>query len=356
MRLAFISLLTVFTLAAGFGYYDGMLRGTLTEGLTPLAAATGGVFSLGYEPAMGAVTNPAALQLAEGARLEAGLSPGSWECAHIYPFPVKDRKTTGLYLGGLSAGFVGPLSGGWSLGAGAAKVSDYRMTANIVEYEDEQYKTTAVKMVESHGGLYEISAGAGYRATLWLSLGLSAGVRLGSGSWEESIENYVSDTTIVQDVSWTASEPCFRAGAIAREGRVTGGAVFSSGSERMPSGLAFGTRVSFHVLADGELGVEYQMQPAFTDSLVSIRAFMAVEDLYPGVRSFYSLTCRQERGQHSSTMGGSFGLDIPLGRAGLIASVGWNGADRRNSLFGDYYISRIETTYTTVSLGIRADL
>jgi|GEM_PF-4714629 len=355
MRLFFI-LLTVFSLAAGFGYYDGMSRGTLTEGLTPLAAATGGVFSLGYEPAMGAVTNPAAMTLTIGAQLEAGLSPGSWECLHIYPFPVKDRKTTGLYLGGLSAGFVQPLSEGWSLGAAAAKVSDYRMTANIVEYEDEQYKTTTVKMLESHGGLYELSAAAGYRAADWLSLGLSGGARLGSGNWEETVENYVNDTTVVNDVDWTASEPCFRVGAIAREGRLTGGAVFSSGSARMPSGLAFGARMSFHVLADGELGVEYQMRPALTDSLVNIRAFMAVEGIYPGVRSFYSVTCRQESEQHSSTMGGSFGMEIPVGRVGLIASVGWNGSDRRNSLFGDYYISRIETTYTTVSLGMRADL
>jgi hypothetical protein len=356
MRVALLFLIALAALAAGFGYYDGMTRGTLTHGYTPIAAATGGVFSLGYEPAMGAVTNPAALTMAGGARMEAGLLPGSWECWHIYPNPMRDRRTTGLYLGGLSAGFVGPLSAGWSLGAAVAKVSDYRMTANIVEYEDEQYETTAVRMVESHGGLYELSAAAGYRATDWLSVGLSGGARLGSGSWDETIEDYVNATTVVNKVSWTASEPCMRAGLLARRGRLTGAAVFSSGSERMPSGLTVGTRVSFHVLADGELGVEYQVQPALSDSLVNLRAFMAVKGVYPGVTSFYSITCRQEHQQHSSAMGGSFGLEIPIGRVGLIASLGWNGSDRRNSLFDDYYMSRIETTYTTVSLGMRTDL
>lgn len=356
MRLMIFATLLIAGLASGFGYYDGMGRGTLTEGYTPIGAATGGVVTLGYEPAMGAVTNPAALTLAEGSRLEAGLSPGTWEAWHIYPFPMRDRKRTGMYLGGLSAGFAMPLDVGWYVGASAAKVSDYAMSADIVEYEDDQWHTTAVKMMESDGSLYEVSTAAGFQASRWLSLGFSGGVRLGSGSWEEVVEYYVRDTTEVHGENWTAAEPCLRVGALVSSGRLTGGAVFSTGSKRMPGTLALGTRFSFHVLADGEMGLEYQMQPALTDSLVNLRAFIAVEGIYPGVRSFYSITSRQEHGQHSSTLGGSLGLDIPVGGANLIASVGWNGSDRRNNLFGDYYLSRIESSKRVVSLGTVIEL
>ncbi|MBD3277889.1 MAG: hypothetical protein GF388_06295, partial [Candidatus Aegiribacteria sp.] len=199
----------------GWGFHDAMGEGNPILSITTRQSSMNGARAMPAGGAASIFLNPAELSLLSGAEFTASAAMVQWKAYVQADMDFDYRDTGSSGSGTLALGFH--LSKDMSAGVGITRIADFGFngSSNIIkELPGGGWEVETVQILDSWGSLWEAGAGTSYSAADWLTLGLSGGVRFGSGAythrWDNTDPDLPDDTT---EVEWSTADPFIHAGA-----------------------------------------------------------------------------------------------------------------------------------------------
>lgn len=350
----FAILLIVPVSASGYGYPDAMGEGSPLPGIDAVSHGYGGVASVDVG-SLNLFCNPAEL---------ANYNPSF--TASIGTLILKQSVDDGwgkhslTYAGlGASSFQAGLNAGGMSIAIGMAKIRDYTYKGEY--FFQETVLDSVIAGFENlvvTGGVWE---GAGGFATTLpgnISLGASAGYRLGDINYEyywHHFSELIPDST----ESWMREEGEFawRAGASypARED-ITVGAVYSSASENCPASIAAGLRMGNLSAYFPGFGFEARIYDTEERKAWTGNFFGGI---HPDQNLYFrgGLTLASRGGSESRTaLGIALGATVDLGRSDISAAFNYGNDARNGNVLGFPDAKTISDVVTAFSVGAAIEL
>lgn len=350
-----LPVLLIATSVVGWGFHDAMGEGSPMLSISTRQSAMNGARAMPSSGAASIFLNPAELSLLSGTEFSAYVAMVQWKAyaQGDLDFDYKDTGSSGS--GTVALGF--DLSKDISAGLGMTRVADFGFNgaSNIVkELPGGGWEVEAVQILDSWGSLWEAGTGMSYSAADWLTLGLSGGVRFGSGAythrWDNTDPDQPDDTT---EVEWSSADPFIHAGALIPLDIGTFGLSGTNATERFNSVVAVGFQHDFEILSGSTIGVEFDfhsLEEKYTDYTGVFYAHFA--EMIPRVRSTYSVGFNRAA-QHHRT-------GLCLGTAARIAfedfdvnlGVSWNSRSRTGTIFPEPHLISVDDSGTYYSAGI----
>ena len=361
LRLVLLPVLLPSGSALSYSFFDSMKQGTILHHLCPRSAGMSGVSSINIEDPACIFLNPSELADIGGLCLALHFGPSEWE-ADVNHVGEYNQHTTDLMMSTATFAVAMELGKGFGLGLGVAKVSDFGFNGVNATYFDPD-STECFDLIEylnASGGLWEIVGGASWRATGYMTLGVSAGVRVGGADYDYWWD--LADTPSTDSLSkwtWEVAEPCLHLGAMVDVGlQTTVGACLASGGERYPSWGSVGVVRSFHVLSGGVLGVEFQgvnYDGSGIEENVRVFAEFPYPDI-PDLRGVFSMSYTEAMYHARNTLGLSLCLCYRGERVGLDGAVGFGSRSRMPGAFrstGDTFtFHSLDESHVFYSFGV----
>lgn len=305
-----MAMLLVSGVTLGYSFYGCTGDGSPITGIGSIPTGRGGAMALSGSEVMDLFLNPGATAFLENGTVQINTGVASWRETSFF-YQNNQSKFSGIAGGSASLAFMAPV-GNYNLGLGIARVADFSYKGLRPIYREEESGRLyiyAVDNMESHGGLWELLAGGSTLLGDWFAIGISGGLRFGSGDWElfhNVLEGSSGDYTEGDD--WSVSDVCTHAGIVARDGRMLYGLSVATGGDRMPSRMSFGVSRSFEMLDDGILGLDFSAFDFENEDKREMMGsfYMDVRGILPNVQTIYSLGFRQPR--HHSRIGLTLGM------------------------------------------------
>ena len=354
-------LFTVVSAAGAWGFYDAMGDGSPIDGITPVQSSMGGVRALPSGWGASIFLNPAELASLPGARINGSAALIQWR-SNIFGVKDYDFLVTGN-TGGMNLTAAVPLGDRLAIQAGITRVADFGFNGvnNWVEpTSGGSYEVTVAQVLDSWGSLWETNAGIGISIAPWLDLGVSGGLRFGSGSWS-LIRDVVdpdlplADTTI--ETSWEEADACFHAGALMAFSFGTFAFSGTNSSGRYRSLLAAGFQRGFPDIWDSTMGIEFRVQdisaknPAYDGTM-----FMTIPNMMQNVTNNYSVGFKRASDYHHTALCLGTGSQIMLGNVTLDLSVSWRSRSTSGIAVPEPGVSNVDDSGTYYSIGIDWEL
>jgi len=305
-----VVVLIVSGITLGYGFYACTGDGSPITGIGSVPTGRGGAMALSGSDAMDLFLNPGATALLENATVQMNTGIASWTETSFF-YQNNQSKFSGVSGGAASLAAIIP-AGNFNLGLGIARVADFSYKGLRAIYREEESGRLyiyAIDNMESHGDLWELLAGGSTLFGDWLAVGVSGGLRFGSGDYDmfhNVLEGSAGDYT--EDHDWSVSDMCTHVGIVARDGRMLYGLSVATGGDRMPSRMAFGVNRSFEILNDGILGFDFSAFDFESEDKREMMGsfYMDIRGVLPNVQTIYSIGFRQPR--HHSRIGLSLGM------------------------------------------------
>ncbi len=352
---SFFSLLLFLPLVAqGFGYPAAMGQGSSMPGVDAVSHGFGGVMSVDVG-GMNLFGNPAELS---------NYNPSF--SASMGPLILKQSVDDGLgkhtltYAGlGASSFQAGLNTGSASIALGIANVRDYTYKGEYFFIpEPPDTVTTGFENLTVSGGVWEAATGVATVIPGGVSIGASAGYRLGDINYEY-YRHYFRGSIPDSLSEWTREEGEFswRAGASIPAGNnVSFGAVYSSGTENCPSSAAVGVRTGNIAAFFPGFGLEARIYDMDDNKAWSANAFGGIHpdhNLY--FRGGVVLSSSGETDSNTA-LGLSLGATVDLGRTDVTVGFNYGSESRNGDIFGFTHAETIDDVVTAVTAGVNIEL
>jgi hypothetical protein len=320
----------------GFGYLDLQGSGSPLPGFTARSVALGGLRSMGLQDGSSVLTNPAGLAGNRGTTISISIGPGIGGATVLDSLGKSENNW--LSLSTLFAGISLPLSPSLSIGAAVGKITDFSYDYTHYTYEfgiGQTGNLTEIHQLRVSGGMYESVGGLSYRMADWLDMGVSAGMRFGSASYDSSYtdkEDPDNDTTLTWQRDFSGF--CWHGGIeIPLESAVIGFS-WASEDDDYPARAAVGGRIYMDDEKKGAVGAEVEIGDPGDRNSTDIRLFGSAF-LYEQLEIMGALrfgTPNYEQVDTENTLGVSLGTGVHLGSVELDAGFSWSSLGR-DSLF-----------------------
>ncbi len=343
--------------ALAWGFYDSMEYGTTLVSITPTTAAMGGARALPGAGGASVFLNPAELAGMEGVELQAASGWIQWS-SDVRGLNEFEHGETGTMLGPACATLRFGLPGDLAGSVGFASVADFRFDGtNMVLSEPwpGRYEIVAVDNLDSRGSLWEICAGFGGFLTDRVAVGLSGGLRSGSGDWElfhNVLEGGV-DYTVTG--SWEEAAGCVHVGALVDAGIATVGLSAVTGSDMYRDMVSVGVQRRMEPL-NGPVGCEMTVQDVSGDSRITGTAFVAVNGLVPNVRNVYSVGFDRVPEYSRAGLCMGTGATLDLRALTLEMAVEWRTTGRAGHSVPDSLVTSVDQSETYYLAGLTWDI
>lgn len=338
-----------------WGFHDGIGNGSPIVCITPKSSAMGGVWSLPSAGAASIFLNPAELSMLDGTLINLTTAIVQWNSIVLSVMDYDQFASGNTGAVTLAAGTE--ISDAVSIGAGIAKVSDFRFNGVINILEEiglNSYQVFAIDILDSHGSLWEANTGISMVITDWLTAGVSGGIRFGKGS---SIRRHdIVDPTAVDDtteVEWKESDFCVHAGILMPFEFGTFGLSGTNATGRYRSRIAAGFQRELAILNGSTMGVEFDIQSVEErNPAVSGKLFVYLAEMWPNVRSTYSVGFKRASDYHRASLCLGTGACIDFGRVDIDLGVSWMSRSRAGFAFPEPFIHNIDDAGTYYSVGL----
>ena len=324
--------------AEGFGFHDAMEDGYPLVCATPSSVSMGGVWALPSGGAAAIFLNPGELSLQDSERFLVSTGYVSWSSTteYLQDHNHKESGTIPLTVTGAYSFNIGSVSAG----IGISRVSDFSFDGvNLIYHEEEQgiLKVYAVENLDSSGSLWETVAGVSTGLCDWLYVGVSSGLRSGSGDYTYNYNVLTSSATdTAYTAEWDEAALCAHAGILLPFEFGTFGASWVTGSDMYPSRLAGGFVKQMEILGEGSLGVEFDVLSPEDGPEFSGRFIGIFPGMIEGVTTRYSIGFQKADHSHRNGMCFATGSTVSLGeRLALDLAVSWRSRSRSGTSFPD---------------------
>lgn len=353
--IAFVIILTLPAIVLAWGFHDAIGNGSAIVCVTPKSSAMGGIWSLPSGGAASVFLNPAELSMLDGAFINLTTAIVQWNSVvlSVMDYDIFSSGNTGTVT--FAAGTE--ISEAVSIGAGIAKVSDFRFNGVINILEEiglNSYQVFAIDILDSHGSLWEVNSGISLATADWLTAGVSGGIRFGKGS--STRRHDIVDPAAVDDtteVEWNESDFCFHAGVLMPFEFGTFGLSGTNATGRYRSRIAVGFQRELAILNGSTMGMEFDIQSVEkSNPAVSGRMFVYLAEMWPNVRSTYSVGFRRASDYHRTSLCLGTGANIDFGRVDIDLGVSWMSRSRAGFAFPESFIHSIDDSGTYYSVGL----
>lgn len=339
--------------AWSFGYHDAIADGSVIDGIGISSGSFGGVAAVGVSDVTCLLLNPSALAASGGTRLLLAAGPGLGRETVLDEFGRHNRDY--ISIGAVNAGFSTALSPSLAAGAVMARLGDASFDA--VQYvstdSSGQGDIDYVDEFESSGGAWEAAAGAGWKASGWLSLGASAGYRFGEAEWTFSrdwVEESEEDSLAAG--GWEEGSPAIHAGVSADLGGAEAGFSWSSTTDHVPGRMALGVRLISEGDFQGSFGAEGRLTDHDDGDLFGGSLFASYRPS-GGFELKGALFFEESPIQDMESMlGTALGFTAALGRVTLQGCLSSSGQTRTDEAFGFFFFNEARDTATLITLGM----
>lgn len=358
MKLVLLVLISLIIYPSGvsaWGYYDSMENGSPIVCITTRSSTMGGVWSLPSSGAASIFLNPAELSMLDGTFINFTAAIVQWNSVvtGVLDYNNYDSGYTGAVT--LAAGTA--ISDDVSIGAGIAKVSDFRFNGISTIREEigvNAYQVFAIDLLDSHGTLWEANTGISVVINDWLTAGVSGGIRFGKGSW--NLRHDIADPLAVDDttiVEWEENDFCAHAGILMPFEFGTFGLTGTNATSRYLSRIAVGFQKELVILHGSIIGVEFDIQSIEDKNpAVSGRTFIYLTEMMPNVRSTYSVGFHRASDYQRAALCLGTGAFIDFGQVNLDLGISWMSRSRAGYSFSEPFISSIDDYGTYYSAGL----
>ncbi|MCK5785091.1 MAG: hypothetical protein KAH54_00885 [Candidatus Sabulitectum sp.] len=352
---SFLSVMLFLPLVAlGYGYPAAMGLGSIMPGIDAVSHGFGGVSSVNVG-GMNLFGNPAELT---------GYNPSF--SASIGPLILKQTVDDGLgkhtltYAGlGVSSFQAGFGIGSSSVALGIAKIRDYTYKGEYFFIDTNPDPIIAgFENLTVTGGVWEAATGAATVLPGDISIGVSAGYRMGNIDYDYYWHHFneaIPDST----VKWSREEGEFswRAGAsVPVRYDIALGAVYSSETENCPSSIAAGVRFGNIAAYSPGFGFEGRLYDTEDSKAWSANAF-------GGIHPDHNLYFRGGASLSSSggndaevSLGISMGVTVDLGRTDISAAFNYGDETRNEYVLGFPDAKTINDIITAFTVGAVIEL
>lgn len=337
-------LLVITTLSAfGYGYWDSSDVGGRAESMSAYSAAMGGASIPDYYSAFSLFTNPSALAGSEGFKLSVAGMGTTWREEIKYDYRVSDQQSRANY--GIlpprpSIAMAIPLPAKFVLGAGFGFVAQYSTKANVRvynEYAGTQLVHKRTIILDASGdlmeGLLSLSRNIGV-----VDVGISSGIRFGSGESTTIVNSINSGGDYSYDDSWESKELAFRAGANMNLGFSNLYTSYVNGSDRYLSYAGIGAVCSFPVLNGGFLGTELAL---YDNSILKMIAYTKYPGLFDNSNIFLGVSGYRPEIALKTGLGVSMGLEFNTNNYRIMGSYQYQTRYRDSGASEIQYINHI---------------
>ncbi len=353
--LSCFSALLLFPLTAlGYGYPAALGQGSSMPGVDVVSHGFGGVMSVNAG-GMNLFGNPAELS-----NYNPSLS------ASIGPLILKQTVDDGLgkhsltYAGlGASSIQAGFNTGSASIAFGIARVRDYTYKGEyfFVDTTGLEPIIAGFENLTVSGGVWEAATGAATTLPGGISIGASAGYRMGSINYDYYWHHF-TETIPDSSSGWSREEGEFswRAGASVPTGEsVSLGAVYASKTDNCPSSIAAGVRVGN--IADYSPG--FGLEARIYDMENKAWSANVFGGIYPDQNLYFrgGAVLSSTGGTDSdASLGISMGATVDLGRTDISAAFSYGNEGRNGDVFGFPQADTIDDIVTAFTVGAVIDL
>ncbi len=348
-------LLVISGIASAFGYADAKGNGTSIPGYNAVTLALGGVRAIGFGDALSVLTNPADIYRIPGTTFTMSIGPGV--ISESFEDSAGFHNFNWIALSNLSAGMKFQASSKLALGAGIARISDFSFEGVYFSRDALSGEIIEEVTLNSHGGLYESAAGFSWHPESWINIGLSAGLRFGSASYDSTFEDRVyPDNDTLVTIAWNESDFCWHAGIIIPLSMTSIGISWASATDHYNARIAVGTLLYTGDSKQGALGIEAEIiDPGDTNSLEA-KLFGQLSPsnslTFRGALSFIDSNAEVP----SQGVGLSFGTGIALGRITLNGAFASSSVTRESYAFSVWDPIDIKVSQSLLSLGLNWNL
>jgi len=355
MLSCFTALLFLPLTALGYGYPAALGLGSPMPGVDVVSQGFGGVMSVNVG-GMNLFGNPAELSIYNPSF---SASIGSLVLKQTVDDGLGKHSLTyaGLGTSSLQTGFS---AGSANLALGIAKIRDYT-------YKGEYFflDTTGVEPIIAgfenlivSGGVWEAATGVATVIPGEISIGASAGYRMGDINYEYYRHHFNESIPDSSD-EWSREEGEFswRVGTSIPLGENTSfGAVYASDTDNCPSSFAAGVHVGNIAAYFPGFGLEARIWDMEEDKAWSANVFGGIHPYH----NFYfrgGATLSSSGGTDSNaTLGIFMGATVDLGRTDLSAAFNYIGESRNENVFGFPQAEIIDDIITAFSIGATIEL
>lgn len=339
----------------GFGYLSSAGAGTPLPGFTARSVASGGLRSLGLEDGSSILTNPAGMSGLTGPAITLSIGPGIGR--EFLLDSLGEHESNWLSLSTLFAGVSFPVNREFSAGAALAKVTDISYDFSHYLYDFQPGQTSylsEIRELSITGSMYEAVGGISYSAARWLDLGLSAGMRFGSASYDSSfvdVNDHDNDTL----VTWKRdfSSFCWHAGMELPLEFARIGLSWASEDDDYPARAAIGGLLYTDEARQGGIGAEVELGDPGGRNSTDVK-FFGYGFLSPSLRVLGALTFGTPNYENVDTetrMALSLGTSLRLGKVELDTGFAWSSMTR-----GSYFLvpgepEELKESFALISLG-----
>jgi len=341
--------------ASAFGYLDAHGNGTVLPGFSAVSIGLGGAKAVGFGDALSVLTNPADIYRIPGTSLTLSVGPGV--IREMVEDSLGKHDRTWMTLANLSGGAKFQAGPSIAVAAGIAAVSDFSYDGMHYTYDDDpgpQYgQITEVRHLRVTGGLWESAAGVAWRPATWINVGVSAGLRFGSVSFDSTFEDR-TDSLNDAEVSWTIEEsaPAWHAGIALPLDLARIGVCWASGTDHFDPSLTAGALLYTDDARQAAFGAEAEIADPGDANALTVRILGQFLPS-PGftVRGSFFFMDRADEVEREG-MGLAVGTGIALGKITLNGGFSWSSVDRSAVAFGYEAPEDIKDSASLLSVGL----
>ncbi len=338
-----------------YGYADARGTGTGIPGISTVSMGFGGARAVGLGDAMSVMLNPADIYRIPG--LSISFSAGFTVAGEQVEDTTGRYRSDWISPANLAAGLKLDLARSLAAAAAVGRVSDFSFDDVYYTFDLDPGPSFGEIIEERNlrvvGGLYESVGGLSWRASDWLTLGGSAGLRFGEVSYDSTFEDRREPENDAE-VSWKREESalCWHAGTIVQLPLGRFGASWASETDMYPARAAFGGMLYTDDSRQASFGAEVELKDPSGDADFLARVlgqFSPSSSLaFRGSLLFGSAGGEVE----SEELGLGLGSTIGLGRVSLDVGFHWSSSTRETLAFGYEDYSQVKDTESMVSVGM----